>query len=190
MTGKLWLFCCRYTMHTHTHCQHTHTHTALLPLIRGIHSPQCSDSHKKNRILLHTWFTLCSSHSLRRSADLSPMTSVGHSSVCRRILFHLNLHTLPPQSLEVLVLRVSSHPVLPHQRDDAGWRTRLRQEGMFKKLTGCGPLSRISHQHPVQEALEQRGDLGEGEKREREKTSSHQTQSNHLYTINKLVTLN
>ena len=72
---------------------------------------------------------------------------------------HAALH-----SLEILSLRVSSHPVLPHQWDDAGRRTRLRQEGVFKKLAGRGPLSRVPHQHPVQEALEQRGDLGEGEK--------------------------
>lgn len=74
---------------------------------------------------------------------------------------HAALH-----SLEVFVSHVSSHPVLPHQRDDAGRRARLRQEGVFEKLAGRGPLSRISHQHPVQEALEQRGDLGEEERRE------------------------
>lgn len=62
---------------------------------------------------------------------------------------------------------VSSHPVLPHQRDDAGRRTRLRQEGVLEDLAGRGPLSRVSHQHPVQEALEQRGDLGEKSSRVR-----------------------
>ena len=60
--------------------------------------------------------------------------------------------------------RVSSHPVLPHQGDDAGRRTRLRQEGVFEELAGRGPLSRVAHQHPVQEALQQRGDLGERER--------------------------
>ena len=58
---------------------------------------------------------------------------------------------------------ISSHPVLPHQRDDAGRRPRLRQEGVFEELAGRGPLSRVPHQHPVQEAFEQRGDLGEAE---------------------------
>ncbi len=67
------------------------------------------------------------------------------------------------QCLEVLVSHVSSHPVLPHQRDDAGRWACLRQEGVFEDLAGCGPLSWVSHQHPVQEALEQRGDLEEAE---------------------------
>lgn len=83
-------------------------------------------------------------------------------SVCRSILFHLNLRTrCPLRELEGSLSHVSSHPVLPHQRDDAGRRTRLRQAGVFEKLVGRGPLSRVSHQHPIQEALEQRGDLGE-----------------------------
>lgn len=59
---------------------------------------------------------------------------------------------------------VSSHPVLSHQGDDAGWGASLCQEGVFKDLAGCGPLSWVSHQHPVQKALEQRRDLKEGEK--------------------------
>lgn len=62
-------------------------------------------------------------------------------------------------SLEVLVLHVSSHPVLSHKRDNAGRWTRLCQEGMFEDFAGCGPLSRVPHQHPIQKAFEQRRDL-------------------------------
>lgn len=58
------------------------------------------------------------------------------------------------------MLLASLHPVLPHQRDDAGRRARLGEEGVFEELAGRGPLSRVSNQHPVQEAFEQRGDLG------------------------------
>ena len=85
--------------------------------------------------------------------------------MCRSILLHLNLQTLPPRRPggRRATRLVSSHPVLPHQRDDAGRRTRLRQEGVFEELAGRGPLSRVPHQHPVQEAFEQRGDLGDGE---------------------------
>lgn len=57
------------------------------------------------------------------------------------------------------MLHVSSHPVLSHKRDDAGWRTRLCQEGVFEDFTGCSPLRRVPHQHPVQKAFEQRRDL-------------------------------
>ncbi|KAI4815024.1 hypothetical protein KUCAC02_005191 [Chaenocephalus aceratus] len=75
------------------------------------------------------------------------------------------------QSVELLVSQVSSHPVLPHQRDDAGGGPRLGQEGVFEKLAGRGPLSWVPHQRLVQEALEQRGDLAGGEH-----SQSHQMQ--------------
>lgn len=55
---------------------------------------------------------------------------------------------------------VSSHPVLTHQGDDAGRRAGLLQEGVFEELVGRGPLTRLPHQHPVQEAFEDGGDLG------------------------------
>lgn len=58
---------------------------------------------------------------------------------------------------------VSSHPVLPHQWDNAGRRARLGQEGVFEKLAGRGPLSRVAHKHPLQEAFEQRGHLNRKE---------------------------
>lgn len=63
------------------------------------------------------------------------------------------------RGLEVSVWHVSSHPVLSHKRDDTGWWTRLCQEGVFEDFTGCGPLSRVPHQHPVQKAFEQGRDL-------------------------------
>lgn len=44
---------------------------------------------------------------------------------------------------------VSSHPVLPHEGDDAGRRAGLGEEGVLEHLAGCGPLGRVSHQHPV-----------------------------------------
>lgn len=55
---------------------------------------------------------------------------------------------------------VSSHPVLPHQRDDAGRWTGLRQERVLEEIAGRRPLSRVSNEHPVQETFEQRRHLG------------------------------
>lgn len=57
---------------------------------------------------------------------------------------------------------VSSHPVLPHEGDDAGRRAGLGEEGVLEHLAGRGPLSRVPNQHPVQEALQQRRHLRKG----------------------------
>lgn len=78
------------------------------------------------------------------------------SPVYRSNLFHLNLPRPSSHGLEV-----SSHPVVSHKRDDAGRWARLGQEGVFEDFTGCGPLSGVPHQHPVQKAFEQRRDLTE-----------------------------
>ncbi|KAF3847396.1 hypothetical protein F7725_020424 [Dissostichus mawsoni] len=81
------------------------------------------------------------------SLQLSAVTSdlcAPPPSLCRSIVFHLNLHTLPSRVWS-LVSQVSSHPVLPHQRDDAGGGPRLGQEGVFEKLAGRGPLSWVPH---------------------------------------------
>lgn len=97
-TGRMWLLCSHTHSHTHTYepshtvinsvsniCWQTnmythtqvHTHAALLPLAEGKLSPQFSDSHKKNRILLHTrWHSAAlSSQSFSRPlvCDLWPL---------------------------------------------------------------------------------------------------------------------
>ena len=63
----------------------------------------------------------------------------------------------PGQGLDVSCWTVS---VLPHQRYEAAGGTCLTQERMMKKLDSAGSLSRVSHQHLVEETLELRRHLG------------------------------
>lgn len=155
-------------LHTHTHTYaytHAHTHSLiqLLPLNMGMNSPQFSDSHKRNRILLHTHFTLQPRANISQSIDLLPVNyDPGDRLLC------VQEQSVPSEpagaashGLEASPRHVSSHPVLSHERDDAGRWTRLCQEGVFEDFAGRGPLTWVPHQHPVQKSFEQWRDLAE-----------------------------
>lgn len=145
-------------IHVYTH---THTHPQSHTVIASKYGNALPTVIHIRRILLHTLFPLQSRPNFTRNIDHLPLTyDPGDMLLC------VQEYSVPsepayatPRGLEVLVLRVSSHPVLSHQGDDAGGRARLCQEGVFEDFAGRGPLSRVPHQHPVQKAFEQRRDL-------------------------------
>lgn len=53
----------------------------------------------------------------------------------------------------------SAMPVLPHEGHDAGRGPGQFEEGVSQQFLGCGSLRGLPHQHRVQEAPEDRGDL-------------------------------
>lgn len=151
--------------HTLIHV-YTHTHTQSHTVIASKYGNALPTVIHIRRILLHTLFTLQSRPNFTRNINHLPLTyDPGEMLLC------VQEYSVPSEpayatscGLEVLVLHVSSHPVLSHKRDDAGWRTRLCQEGVFEDFAGHGPLSRVPHQHAVQKAFEQRRDLRRNER--------------------------
>lgn len=55
--------------------------------------------------------------------------------------------------------KASAVPVLPHEGHDAGRGPSQLEEGVSQQLLCCGSLRGLPHQHRVQEAPEDRGDL-------------------------------
>lgn len=53
----------------------------------------------------------------------------------------------------------SAVPIVSHEGDDAGRRSRQLQEGMLEELRRCGSLRRLPDQHQVQEGAQHGGNL-------------------------------